>query len=62
LFVIYTGFNSLCSVISNDIPAEKKTWWWNKKVHDAIKAKKKAKTKYDASGIEEDKCKFKAAK
>lgn len=42
-------------------PPGKETWWWNEEVQTAINEKKKAKTKWDASGTEEDKLHFKAA-
>ena len=31
-------------------PLDKETWWWNDEVKDAIRAKKEAKKKWDASG------------
>ena len=33
---------------------DKDTWWWNDEVKDAIRAKKEAKKKWDASGRQEE--------
>ena len=35
-------------------PGDKETWWWNDEVKDAIRAKKEAKKKWDASGRHEE--------
>ena len=35
-------------------PGDKETWWWNDEVKDAIRAKKEAKKKWDASGRQEE--------
>ena len=35
-------------------PGDKETWWWNDEVNDAIRAKKGAKKKWDASGRHEE--------
>ena len=35
-------------------PGDKETWWWNDEVKDAIRAKKQAKKKWDASGRQEE--------
>ena len=35
-------------------PGDKETWWWNDEVNDAIRAKKEAKKKWDASGRQEE--------
>ena len=35
-------------------PGDKVTWWWNDEVKDAIRAKKEAKKKWDASGRQEE--------
>ena len=35
-------------------PRDKETWWWNDEVKDAIRAKKDAKKKWDASGRQEE--------
>ena len=35
-------------------PGDKETWWWNDEVKDAIRAKKEAKKKSDASGRQEE--------
>ena len=35
-------------------PGDKKTWWWNDEVKDAIRAKKEAKKKWEARGRQEE--------
>ena len=35
-------------------PGDKETWWWNDDVKDAMRAKKEAKKKWDASGRQEE--------
>ena len=35
-------------------PGDKETWWWHDGVKDAIRAKKEAKKKWDASGRQEE--------
>ena len=35
-------------------PEDKETWWWYDEVKDAIRAKKEAKKKWDASGRQEE--------
>ena len=35
-------------------PGDKETWWWNDEAKDAIRAKKEAKKKWDASGRQEE--------
>ena len=42
-------------------PADKESWWWNEEVQKTIKAKKEAKKRWDASGLEYDKNSFKLA-
>ena len=35
-------------------PGDKETWWWNGDVKDAMRAKKEAKKKWDASERQEE--------
>ena len=35
-------------------PGDKETWWWNDEMKDAIRVKKEAKKKWDASGRQEE--------
>ena len=42
-------------------PGDKETWWWNDEVKDAIRAKKEAKKKWEASGRQEEREIYKQA-
>ena len=42
-------------------PPDKETWWWNDEVQEVVKRKKEAKKRWETSGSEEDRARFKTA-
>ena len=52
--ILRAGHEVLGMTTGRRPPGDKETWWWNDEVNDAIRGKKEAKKKWDASGRQEE--------
>ena len=52
--IVRAGQEVLVMTTGRRPPGNKETWWWNDEVKDAIRSKKEAKKKWDASGRQEE--------
>ena len=56
------GEETLGRTSGKSAPADKETWWWNEEVQRSVSKKKELKKKWDTSGSQEDRERYKEAK
>ena len=56
------GEETLGRTSGKRVPADKETWWWSEEVQREVRRKKELKKKWDTTGRQEDKERYKEAK